>query len=36
VNLTPGDEQRALDELKASGIAVVESSEIVGDARLRV
>jgi nicotinamidase-related amidase len=36
VNIAPGDEQRALDELRANGVAVVESTEILGDARLRV
>jgi nicotinamidase-related amidase len=36
VNIAPDDEQRALDELRANGVAVVESTEILGDARLRV
>jgi nicotinamidase-related amidase len=36
VDVTPGDEQRALDELAANGVSVVESSEILGDTRLRV
>jgi nicotinamidase/pyrazinamidase len=36
VNIAPDDEQRALDELRANGVSVVESTEILGDARLRV
>jgi nicotinamidase-related amidase len=36
VNVAPDDEQRALDELRANGVSVVESTEILGDARLRV
>jgi len=36
VNITPDDEQRALDDVRANGVSVVESSEILGDARLRV
>jgi nicotinamidase/pyrazinamidase len=36
VNVQPGDETRALDELRAHGVTVVNSSEIHGDARLRV
>jgi nicotinamidase/pyrazinamidase len=36
VDVTPGDEQRALDELQSNGVTVVESTEILGDARLRV
>ena len=35
VDVTPGDEQRALDDIRAAGAAVVASNEIVGDARLR-
>ena len=35
VNVTPGDEERALDELRAAGIAVVTSEEITGSARVR-
>jgi nicotinamidase/pyrazinamidase len=36
VNVQPDDEVRALDELRANGVTVTESSEIDGDARLRV
>jgi nicotinamidase/pyrazinamidase len=36
VNITPDDERRALDDVRANGVHVVESSEILGDARLRV
>jgi nicotinamidase-related amidase len=36
VDLTPGDEQRALDELQTNGVTVVTHNEIFGDARLRV
>jgi nicotinamidase/pyrazinamidase len=36
VNIAPDDEQRALDDVRANGVSVVESSEILGDARLRV
>jgi nicotinamidase-related amidase len=36
VNVTPGDEQRALDELTANGVSVVTHSDILGNARLRV
>lgn len=35
VNVVPGDEQRALDDLRAAGIAVVTSGEISGNARVR-
>jgi nicotinamidase/pyrazinamidase len=35
VNVTPGDEERALDELRAAGLAVVTSGEISGNARVR-
>jgi nicotinamidase/pyrazinamidase len=36
VNITPDDERHALDDVRANGVDVVESSEILGDARLRV
>ena len=36
VNVQPGDEARALEELRTNGVTVVESTEILGDARLRV
>jgi nicotinamidase/pyrazinamidase len=36
VNVQPGDEARALDELRAAGIDVVQSEEITGSARVRV
>jgi len=36
VKINPADEERALQEVRASGATVVESSEILGDARLRV
>ncbi len=36
VNVHPGDEERALDELRANGVRVVTHSDILGDARLRV
>jgi nicotinamidase-related amidase len=32
VNVTPGDEERALAELRAAGVAIVHSSEVTGDA----
>lgn len=32
VNVEPGDEQRALDELRAAGVGVVDSGEIEGSA----
>ena len=35
VNVQPGDEARALDELRAAGIDVVQSEEITGSARVR-
>jgi hypothetical protein len=35
VDVTPGDEARALDELRAAGVAVVNSKEITGSARVR-
>ena len=35
-DVQPGDEQRALDELRAAGIDVVQSEEITGSARVRV
>jgi nicotinamidase/pyrazinamidase len=35
VNVQPGDEARALDELRAAGVAVVNSGEITGSARVR-
>ena len=34
VNVEPGDEARALEEIRAAGIAVARSGEITGDARL--
>ncbi len=33
VELAPGDEARALDELRARGVAVARSDELAGDAR---
>lgn len=36
VNVQPGDEARALDELRAAGIDVVQSEDITGSARVRV
>jgi nicotinamidase/pyrazinamidase len=30
VNVEPGDEQRALDELREAGVSIVESSQIAG------
>jgi nicotinamidase/pyrazinamidase len=36
VNVTPDDEQRALDDVRANGVTVVTHDEILGDARLRV
>ncbi len=35
VDVTPGDELRALEELRAAGVAVVQSEEISGSARVR-
>jgi nicotinamidase/pyrazinamidase len=35
VDVTPGDEARALEELRAAGVAVVNSEEITGSARVR-
>ena len=35
VNIQPDDEERALDELRAAGIAVVTSGDITGTARVR-
>jgi nicotinamidase/pyrazinamidase len=35
VNISPDDEVRALDELRAAGIAVVKSEDITGNARVR-
>jgi nicotinamidase/pyrazinamidase len=35
VDVTPGDEARALDELRAAGVAIVNSGEITGSARVR-
>jgi nicotinamidase/pyrazinamidase len=35
VDVTPGDEARALDELRAAGITIVTSEEITGNARVR-
>ena len=34
VNVEPGDEARALDEIRAAGAAVARSGDIMGDARL--
>lgn len=34
VNVNPGDEQRALDELRANGVAVANSGDVAGNARL--
>jgi nicotinamidase/pyrazinamidase len=36
VNVTPGDEQRALDELRAAGIAVAHSADVTGSAAAAV
>jgi nicotinamidase-related amidase len=36
VNVNPGDEQRALEELQTNGVSVVNHTELLGDARLRV
>ncbi len=36
VDVQPGDEERALEELRAAGIGVVQSEEISGSARVRV
>ncbi len=35
VNVRPGDEERALEELRAAGIDVVQSEDITGNARVR-
>ena len=35
VNVQPGDEERALEELRAAGIDVVHSEDITGNARVR-
>jgi nicotinamidase/pyrazinamidase len=35
VNVQPGDEARALDELRAAGIDVVKTGDITGTARVR-
>jgi nicotinamidase/pyrazinamidase len=35
VNVNPGDEERALDELRTAGVAVVTSGDITGSARVR-
>jgi nicotinamidase/pyrazinamidase len=35
VDVAPGDEERALDELRAAGVAVMRSEEISGSARVR-
>jgi nicotinamidase/pyrazinamidase len=35
VDVQPGDEAKALEELRAAGIAVVQSGDIIGDARVR-
>jgi nicotinamidase/pyrazinamidase len=35
VNIQPGDEARALDELRAAGVLVVQSGDITGTARVR-
>jgi nicotinamidase/pyrazinamidase len=35
VEVRPGDEERALEELRAAGIDVVQSGDITGDARVR-
>jgi nicotinamidase/pyrazinamidase len=34
VNVVPGDEERALDELRRAGVAIAHSEELVGNARL--
>jgi len=34
VNVQPGDEDRALEELRAAGVAVVQSTDVTGDVRL--
>ena len=33
VNVQPGDETRALDELRAAGVAIARSSDVAGSAR---
>ena len=35
VDVQPGDEDRALEELRATGIDVVQSEDITGNARVR-
>ena len=35
VDVTPGDEERALEELRAAGVAVVNSEDITGSVRVR-
>ena len=35
VNVAAGDEDRALDELRAAGVAIAQSSDVAGSARLR-
>jgi nicotinamidase/pyrazinamidase len=35
VDVQPGDEERALEELRAAGIDVVQSEDISGNARVR-
>jgi len=36
VNVAPGDEQRALDELRAANVAVANSSDVTGSAAAAV
>jgi nicotinamidase/pyrazinamidase len=36
VNVAPGDEQRALDELRAGGVAVAQSADVTGSAAAAV
>jgi nicotinamidase-related amidase len=36
VNLAPGDEQRALDELRAANVAVANSADVSGSAAAAV
>jgi nicotinamidase-related amidase len=36
VNVQPDDERRALDELRAAGVAIARSSDVTGAARARV
>jgi nicotinamidase/pyrazinamidase len=36
VDVQPGDEARALDELRRAGIDVVQSGDITGTARVRI